>query len=762
MKIPHTLALAGLFILTSHVSADTFYVDDDAPPGGNGTSWSQAFRFLSDALVAAESEGGSNTIRVAGGTYLPDRSNANPSGTGNRAATFDVPGATTIRGGYAGVGASNPNERNIEKYQTILSGDLARDGSEDDTKDENSIHVITIIEQSSVVTLNGLVVSGGYANDENDHRGGGLLIEDTDVVLERVEVRDNACRGSDRPRGAGLFAVRSTLTIRESVFADNDIYGGGLGSGASCGGAGLAVQVTNLTLDSCVVEHNVIHSGGGELHGGGLWAASQSNVIAVDCQFIHNHGFSDVGRCRGGAIYLTSTDAEFVNTIFQFNSLHATFADINGWSYGGGIFQESGALFMERCSFLRNSVYGDKSGFGGAAFLRGNVTAINCEFVNNSAASDPKKKEDNGSGGLALAGVSSTFINCTFARNRPSGVSRGNQLTLRNCILWSNGATGELREQIEGVTSTQDIAWSCVQGFAGDWSGPGIIADNPLFLDLESNNVRLTHGSPCIDAADNSSIDSNVTIDLRGAVRRYDDPNAPDSGQGPGPIVDMGAYEYFADCNNNLQPDNVDIAFFAVELDSGNLSPFGFDAPRNATFDTPVALSNVTIHVEASGDLNGTGEYISVALNGSPLGDIFVTGASDCAIPPNKQTLVLAADDFNALAGDVAAITLQPSASVSSGACDDNSYVRVQLQYESSVAVDENMDGVPDVCVMMGDLNADGVVNVSDLFALLAAFGPCDAPCPPSCTGDITGPAGTVDCRVDVYDLFALLSNWSG
>lgn len=49
-----------------------------------------------------------------------------------------------------------------------------------------------------------------------------------------------------------------------------------------------------------------------------------------------------------------------------------------------------------------------------------------------------------------------------------------------------------------------------------------------------------------------------------------------------------------------------------------------------------------------------------------------------------------------------------------------------------------------------GDLNNDGVVNVSDLLQLLGVWGPCT-----DCVEDITG-----DGVVDVSDLLLLLSNW--
>jgi len=53
-----------------------------------------------------------------------------------------------------------------------------------------------------------------------------------------------------------------------------------------------------------------------------------------------------------------------------------------------------------------------------------------------------------------------------------------------------------------------------------------------------------------------------------------------------------------------------------------------------------------------------------------------------------------------------------------------------------------------------GDVNRDGTVNVNDLLALLAAWGPCDQPCVDVDFDDSGG--------VDVLDLLTLLAHWSG
>ncbi len=54
------------------------------------------------------------------------------------------------------------------------------------------------------------------------------------------------------------------------------------------------------------------------------------------------------------------------------------------------------------------------------------------------------------------------------------------------------------------------------------------------------------------------------------------------------------------------------------------------------------------------------------------------------------------------------------------------------------------------------DTNGDGQVNVTDLLAVIGAWGTCPAPCPPStCVADING-----DCNINVTDLLAVIGAW--
>lgn len=62
----------------------------------------------------------------------------------------------------------------------------------------------------------------------------------------------------------------------------------------------------------------------------------------------------------------------------------------------------------------------------------------------------------------------------------------------------------------------------------------------------------------------------------------------------------------------------------------------------------------------------------------------------------------------------------------------------------------------------IADLTGDGVVDVLDLLDLLAAWGDCPQPCPPTCVADIAASGGPgADCTVDVLDLLLLLAHWA-
>ncbi len=94
------------------------------------------------------------------------------------------------------------------------------------------------------------------------------------------------------------------------------------------------------------------------------------------------------------------------------------------------------------------------------------------------------------------------------------------------------------------ISSTLTISYTDVQGGCpASATCTSVINLDPLFVSAAGGDLRLTLTSPAIDAGSNTLVDSSITTDLLGNPRLRDVPTVPDTGVGPAPIVDMGAYE---------------------------------------------------------------------------------------------------------------------------------------------------------------------------------------------------------------------------
>ncbi len=155
----------------------------------------------------------------------------------------------------------------------------------------------------------------------------------------------------------------------------------------------------------------------------------------------------------------------------------------------------------------------------------------NCTFSGNNALFG---------GGLANFGGSPAAINCVFSGNTADqgggGVyDDGGTTSVINSVMW-----GDSPDEIAGPGNPIAM-FSVVQG---GFPGTGNIDTDPDFVDPVNADFRLSPGSPCIDAGDNTAVPVGIDTDLDGNPRFVDDPDTPDSGNGDPPIVDMGAFEF--------------------------------------------------------------------------------------------------------------------------------------------------------------------------------------------------------------------------
>ena len=151
-KTNHKNCAAILLLLLTAFSptvANVIYVDANSPGANDGSSWSDAYNYLQDALMFAAA---GDQIRVAQGVYKPDDFVLSDRPSLGREETFQLINGVSLRGGYAGFGEADPNERDIELYETVLSGDLdgndveihyAKELMDEPTRAENCYHVVT-------------------------------------------------------------------------------------------------------------------------------------------------------------------------------------------------------------------------------------------------------------------------------------------------------------------------------------------------------------------------------------------------------------------------------------------------------------------------------------------------------------------------------------------------------------------------------------------------------------------------------------------
>ncbi len=239
----------------------------------------------------------------------------------------------------------------------------------------------------------------------------------------------------------------------------------------------------------------------------------------------------------GGAIYAYYFSSPTIaNCIITGNT-----GDAGG---GGGIYCAMCFSTITNTIITGNTAIGD----GGGVYIEGGDPMITNSLISGNTA-------DSVGGGVYSSWSSPTITNSTIAGNTAANVAGGayfggeSDPTITNSVVWGNGSEQLYIDQASALV----VSYSNIQG---GWLGAANIDDVPLFVDPDNDNYRLSLGSPCIDAADNTAVPEDITTDLDGNPRFVDNADTKDTGNGEQPIVDMGAYEFQVvsclwDLNNN-------------------------------------------------------------------------------------------------------------------------------------------------------------------------------------------------------------------
>ncbi|GAB6060705.1 DUF4214 domain-containing protein [Desulfonatronum parangueonense] len=583
------MALTCLLTLCLPLAAQAQVFVDQSRPGGNGSSWVQAFQTIEAAINAS---GDNAVIWVAHGIYTPSQ-------------TLSLKPGMHVYGGFAGH-ESDSDQRDIAANPTVVDGQ------------GRLKHVFLINMLAANARLDGLTIRGGAATPGSgwDEYGGGLFIDMQNPTIANCVFEDNSASFS----GGAVFVNRAAATFQNCVFRRNQSPKGGA----------MGVQDSPIFIENSQFESNLATEGSPQ-RGGAIWVNQGAPVIsgstfrdnragafggAVDFNntsaqvhggyFIGNEaqkaggaiannlGSLEVSGSRfvsnharineGGGVYSYFTPVALRDSVFQGNSA----------SHGGGVmldYKLDREDVIERCQFLGNSAF--KEGGGLHSYAR-SVRVSSSIFAGNTAPNGGAIRVHGGdTPETSNPNYRTIFTNCTVYGNQAAQYGGGllssntRDLRLQNCIFWANHAVIAIWDQNQGRhvptpdyflsgSSNLTVGYSNIQTLA--WNHGALqenvsnsFSEDPRFINPYGPDgvlgtlddiFELAPDSPCIDRADGALAPA---VDILGNPR-LDYPGVPNRGTGTPNYADIGAQETLPDAfrPNTLTERGWISAFYAA------------------------------------------------------------------------------------------------------------------------------------------------------------------------------------------------------
>jgi predicted outer membrane repeat protein len=310
------MVLVGIFgfsrVPLVYAVGSPIYVKGNATGLNDGTSWTNAYTKLQDAISVAVD---GDQIWVAAGIYYPT------TGT-DRSATFTLKNGVGIYGGFAGTETSL-TERDPVARSTILDGNIGIQGVPNDSVD-NSYHVVTSINTNSTAVLDGFTVRRGNAVDESlQPWGGGIFNQNGSPTLSNLRISNNSAQ-----YGGGMFNQNGSPTLTNIIFRHNS---------AERAGGMYNINNGNPNLSNVTFWKN-----SASVRGGGMTISEGSSPTLT------NVTFSENTASLGGGLHNSYNSHPVLNYVTLSNNTAST--------SGGAVYSDTSNLT------LRNSILYDNLG----------------------------------------------------------------------------------------------------------------------------------------------------------------------------------------------------------------------------------------------------------------------------------------------------------------------------------------------------------------------------------------------------------------
>lgn len=655
------LATLTTMTLSSKTLAGIIFVNLNATGANDGTTWTNAFVDLSDAIAAASS---GDEIWVAQGTYMPSNAPTRTTLTGqslcatyttacpgilSRAKSFVLPANVNLYGGFVG-SESQLTDRTLDSSVTILSGDLNGndDPSDATTYLDNALQVVVIQGSStSQQVVERLTIRAGYSlyidpffgvQISDFEAGAGMIILDGAVTIDDVRFLDNIA-----PVGGGALAIVSSkdVEINNSLFENNRLLEDwvGIGQFFTRGGGAIShhffpllhTEQGNLTVDNCDFLENssTKRAEGGAIHFSST-SPTQRELVVIDSRFVSNSGGYQIPagmQFTEGASTLEADVATVIDSTFAENTggcavLVSGEADISGSIFRDNvtIFQLLGSQANSAGAISANILNLSDSTFErnigesyGAVWANSLSNVENCIFRENQAAGFQMTGSLYGRGGGLSVGFASLVNRCTFDSNTATASGGGLYITgyftnVANCLLADNSADLGGGLYIDNESGTSLISNITVAGNTATIGG-GIYREANGFLDptiVVANSILWSNQDSVGGLSDQIAGTSFPNLSVIYTV--VDDPSS--SYGGTGMIYQDPRFVDAANGNFRLRlstPARDTGLNSALDFDADSIIDFLFDLDGSRRLQGATKFVDMGSFEKCFADLNGDG-----------------------------------------------------------------------------------------------------------------------------------------------------------
>ncbi len=600
------LLITVLFISTS-LTAAVVYVDADASGTGDGSSWTDAYTTLYDAV---DESGSGDELWIAEGRYKPAES--------DRLLPLSIKQNMSLYGGFTS-SMTQLSQRDPEAYPVVLDGNI-----QDDATDNNNSETL-IYFSSDGAKVDGIVFTNGYASVSTN----GVFRFAYTGVDYRTTYINNCVFSGNYGRIAYFYDGNEydgrliNPVFSNCTFSANSGVNGGVivmkahsspqfydctFSSNTASSSGGVVYFDNSPrcfprFERCVFSDNVAASNGGSFY------IRNSSPVIVDCSFLNN------SASYGGALYSFELDWQTPKMTIA----DCVFSNNTATSFSGGAFYiRNSNIDMTGCSFVTNR----STTVGGALYMVTvgsslTVDVADCRFVANHGSN----------GGAIYAsenGVSIELTDCSFINNTSSGSGgafygrfpktvncSGSLFVGNSSIGWSAGAVYLESTQWGNVAANFEDTYfigntAVAYGGAFRANSATTYVTNTIKNCLFSGNSTLSNSGGAL------AIFSGTTTWLESCTFAGNVGNS--SG---GALYSSQSYISFSNTifRSNVGNDNGNIAYFAGS--SGNTFDISYsltDYPFSGVIDGTEFASGSAGNVQVEGlvgNLSGDPDFVS-------------------------------------------------------------------------------------------------------------------------------------------------------